>query len=73
METQKVTAHLPVKLLKRAREITGEGLTETLKRALEELTTTDAFRRLRALRGKVKLDIDVDELRRDKPRRRIRK
>jgi hypothetical protein len=68
METQKVTAHLPVKLLKRAREITGEGLTETLKRALEELTTTDAFRRLRALRG-----IDVDELRRDKPRQRLRK
>lgn len=73
METHKVTAHLPVDLLRRAQEITGQGVTETLKRGLEELTTAEAYRRLRALRGKVKLSIDLKELRRDKPRRPIRR
>jgi len=69
METQKVTAHLPAELLRRAQEMTGKGITETLKRGLEELTTTEAYRRLRALRGRVRLAIDLEELRRDKPRR----
>lgn len=73
METQKVTAHLPVELLLRAQQVTGQGVTETLRRGLEELTTADAYRRLRALRGKVKLSINLEELRRDKPRRRLRR
>ena len=73
METQKVTAHIPVELLRRAQEMTGEGVTETLRRGLEELTTAEAYRRLRALRGKVRLSIDVAELRRDKPRRTLRR
>lgn len=73
MDTQKVTAHLPVDLLQRAQEVTGQGVTETLKRGLEELTTADAYRRLRALRGKVKFSIDLEELRRDKPRRSLQR
>ena len=72
MDTQKVTAHLPAELLRRAQEMTGEGITETLRRGLEELTTTEAFRRLRALRGQVQLSVDLEELRRDKPRRGIK-
>ena len=73
MDTQKVTAHLPAELLRRAQEMTGQGITETLKRGLEELTSTEAYRRLRALRGRVQLSIDLEELRRDKPRRGIEK
>ena len=73
MDTHKITAHLPVDLLRRAQEVTGQGVTETLKRGLEELTTADAYRRLRALRGKLKFSIDLEELRRDKPRRRIQR
>jgi len=72
MYTHKVTAHLPTDLLRRAQEVTGKGVTETLKRRLEELTTADAYRRLRALRGKVRLSVDLEELRRDKPRRAVR-
>lgn len=73
MDTQKVTAHLPAELLRRAQEMTGEGITETLKRGLEELTSTEAYRRLRALRGRVKLSLDLEELRRDKPRGAIKR
>jgi hypothetical protein len=73
MDTQKVTAHLPAELLRRAQEMTGQGITETLKRALEELTTAEAYRRLRLLRGKVQLSIDLAELRRDKPRRALKR
>jgi len=73
MDTQKVTAHLPAELLRRAQEMTGKGITETLKRGLEELTTAEAYQRLRALRGQVQLSIDLKELRRDKPRRAVKR
>jgi hypothetical protein len=73
MDMQKVTAHLPAELLRRAQEMTGQGITETLKRGLEELTTAEAYRRLRLLRGKVQLSIDLAELRRDKARRALKR
>lgn len=65
-QTQKVTAHLPVKLLHEAQESTGKGLTETLKIALEQLARAHAYEHLRALRGKVEFTIDINELRKDK-------
>jgi hypothetical protein len=65
-ETQKVTAHLPVQLLKEAQEATGKGLTETLKIALEQLSRAHAYEQLRLMRGKIDFSIDVDELRKDK-------
>jgi hypothetical protein len=65
-KTQKVTAHLPIKLLHEAQEVTGKGLTETLKIALEQLSRAHAYEGLRKMRGKIDFSIDVDELRKDK-------
>lgn len=65
IETQKITAHLPVKLLREAQMLTGKGLTETLKIALEQLAHAHACDALRQMRGKVQFTIDVDELRKD--------
>lgn len=65
-QTQKVTAHLPVKLLQEAQEATGKGLTETLKIALVQLSQAHAYDGLRQLRGKVEFTIDVNELRKEK-------
>lgn len=65
-QTQKVTAHLPVSLLHEAQEVTGKGITETLKIALAQLARANAYDDLRKMRGKVKFSIDLEELRKDK-------
>ena len=64
MENQKITAHLPKDLLRRARRATGKGITETLREGLELLSAREAGRRLRAVRGKVKFSVDLIALRR---------
>ena len=66
IQTQKITAHLPVDLLHEAQAATGKGITETLKIALDQLTRANAYEDLRKMRGKVKFSIDVDELRKDR-------
>ena len=65
MQNQKITAHLPKELLRRAQQATGKGITETLREGLELLSAREAGRRLRALRGKVKFSVDLIALRRD--------
>lgn len=65
-KTQKITAHVPVETLRRARAATGEGVTETVRLGLEMLASARAAAELRRLRGKVRLDIDLEELRRDR-------
>ena len=66
MSTTKVTVELPVDLLERARKSTGEGITGTIKRGLELVAASRAQDELRALRGKVKLSIDLAASRADK-------
>ena len=63
--TQTITAHVPEKLLRRAQGATGKGITETVRLGLGLLASANAAERLRRLRGKVRLDLDVAELRRD--------
>jgi hypothetical protein len=65
MENQKITAHLPKDLLRRAQRATGKGITDTLREGLELLSAREAGRRLRALRGKVKFSVDLVALRRE--------
>ena len=65
-EMRKITAYVPAKLLASAQAYTGEGVTETLRVALEKLSHQAFYDGLRALKGKVKFDIDLDELREDR-------
>lgn len=65
-QTQKVTAHIPVKLLEEAQAATGKGITETLKIALAQLAHAGAYEALRKMRGKVNISLDLDELRKDR-------
>jgi hypothetical protein len=65
MDNQKITAHLPKDLLRRAQKATGKGITETLREGLELLSAREAGRRLRGLRGKVKFSVDLVAMRRD--------
>lgn len=66
IHTQKVTAHIPVNLLHEAQEVTGKGITETIKIALDQLARSHAYEDLRKMRGKVKFSINVNELRKDR-------
>ena len=64
-ELKKVTLTLPVDLLARATSATGKGITPTVREGLEAMAASGAYEGLRRLRGKVKLTINVDDLRRD--------
>ena len=61
---KKITANLPAKLLQRAQSTTGLGITETLVVALEELERSRKRSALRALRGKIRFELDLEKTRR---------
>ena len=64
-DLKKVTLLLPVDLLARATSATGKGITPTVREGLEAMAASGAYEGLRRLRGKIKLTINVDDLRRD--------
>lgn len=64
--TKKITVEVPTDLLKKAQKATKGGVTETVRQGLEQLARADAYERLLALRGKVHLTYDIDELREDR-------
>jgi hypothetical protein len=64
-EMQKVTVMLPKTLVQKATRATGVGITPTIRKGLEAMAASEAYERLRKLRGKVRLSINVEELRRD--------
>lgn len=66
-KVKKITAHVPVELLRRARIATGRRITETVRLGLDLLASAKAAQDLRRLRGKVHLDLE--ELRKDLSRR----
>ncbi len=61
---KKITANIPAKLLAKAQDTTGLGITETLIRGLEELERAHQRSALRALRGRVKFDLELEKTRR---------
>ena len=68
-QTQKITATLPKELLHNVQAMTGLGITETLKEALEQYARTKVYENLRQCRGKFAAcfkDFDLNELRKDK-------
>jgi hypothetical protein len=68
METaRKVTVEVSEKLLRRAQESTGKGITATIRTGLELVAAGRAYENLRKLRGKVSFSIDLAELRQDRP------
>lgn len=63
---RKITVHVPEDLLAAAQAETGEGVTETVRRGLELLRRARAYRELAKLRGKIKFDMTLEEIRRDR-------
>jgi hypothetical protein len=65
-ELKKITVHVPARLLASVQAGTGEGVTETIRMALQKLEHEQFYKGMLALRGKVKLDIDLDASREDR-------
>ena len=65
IKLKKLTLQVPNDLLNRATQATGEGITPTIRRGLELVAAGGAYRNLRSLKGKVKLDLDLEKLRQD--------
>jgi hypothetical protein len=63
MTARRVTANLPDDLLDAALKVTGKGITETLIEGLEQVRRRRFFERALALRGKVALQVDLEESR----------
>jgi hypothetical protein len=63
---RKVTVQLPEELLTKAQRASGHGITETIRDGLRLVAAGDTFRRLSALRGRVKFSVDLRRLREDR-------
>jgi hypothetical protein len=63
---KKVTVLLPTDLINQALTASGLGLTPTLRRGLELVAAKDAYKKLLAIKGKFDLDLDLEEMRKDR-------
>ena len=64
--TTKITVHVSTVLLQQARAITGQGVTGTARHGLRQIAAVDAQKKLRELRGKVPISMDIERLREDR-------
>lgn len=64
---RKITVVVPDELVRRAKRATGLGLAPTVRKGLELVAARQVYADLRKLRGKVKVEIDLDDLREDRP------
>jgi hypothetical protein len=67
METaRKITIEVPAELLERAQRATGSGITQTVRTGLQLVAASQAYARLRQLRGKVRFTRTSAELKADR-------
>jgi len=67
METaRKITVEVPPDLLEKAQRATGSGVTQTVRTGLQLVAASQAYARLRQLRGKVRFAHTFAELKADR-------
>ena len=67
METaRKITVEVPPELLKKAQRASGSCITQTVRTGLELVAASQAYARLRQLRGKVHFTRTLAELKADR-------
>jgi hypothetical protein len=67
METsRKITVEIPADLLEKAQQASGVGITQTVRTGLQLLAASQAYDRLRKLRGKVRFSRTFEELKEDR-------
>ncbi|MGB6944270.1 MAG: hypothetical protein WBE37_17850 [Bryobacteraceae bacterium] len=63
---RKITIEIPEELLEKAQQATGSGVTQTVRTGLQLVAASQAYARLRELRGKVRFSLTLDELKDDR-------
>ena len=63
---RKITVEVPPDLLERAQRATGSGITQTVRTGLQLVAASNAYARLRQLRGKVRFTRAWAELKADR-------
>ncbi len=63
---RKITVEVPAELLEKAQRASGSGVTQTVRAGLELLAASQAYARLRQLRGKVRFSRSLAELKTDR-------
>jgi hypothetical protein len=63
---RKITVEVPADLLEKAQRASGEGVTGTVRTGLQLVAASQAYARLRQLRGKVRFSKSLDELKADR-------
>ncbi len=64
--TRKITVEVPPELLKKAQRASGSGVTQTVRLGLQLVAASQAYARLRQLRGKVQFTRTLAELKADR-------
>ena len=62
-ELRKMTVNAPADILADAKQITGKGITDTIIDGLRELQRSNKRSALRRLRGKIRVELDLEETR----------
>jgi hypothetical protein len=65
-EFRKITVQVDRGDLEMAQELTGQGVTETIRQALKRLASVRAQHQARQLRGSFQFTVDLDQLREDR-------
>lgn len=63
---RKITVEIAEDLIERALRASGEGVTATVRQGLELVAAGRAYDDISALRGKVRLSLDLERLREDR-------
>lgn len=63
-QMKKITVNVPVRVLRAAIRSTGKGITPTIIAGLQGIERRSKRSALRALRGRVRLALDLEETRR---------
>jgi hypothetical protein len=63
---RKITIEIPADLLEKAQEASGTGITQTVRTGLQLVAASNAYAKLRQLRGKVKFSRTWEELKDDR-------
>jgi hypothetical protein len=63
---RKITIEVPPELLEKAQRASGTGITQTVRTGLQLVAASQAYARLRQLRGKVRFTRTLAELKADR-------
>ena len=64
--SRKITIEIPADLLEKAQQASGTGITQTVRTGLQLVAASNAYAKLRQLRGKVKFSLSWEELKDDR-------